>query len=98
MGFGGYINDAFLFALYFFLHLVGGGTYTICTILVPIERFSNDGKACANLNPVNGDRIEIVYYMHAALYLVYVGGMLSILYFSFLKPSFFKKYAVDPLA
>ena len=27
--------------------------------------------------------------MHAALYLVYVGGMLSITYFSFLKPNFF---------
>ena len=71
------------------MHLVGGACYTACTAMVPLARFSDDGKACAALNPVNGDRLEAVFYLHAALYLVYVGGMLSITYFSFLKPTFF---------
>ena len=89
MGFGGYIADTTTFALYWLLHLVGGACYTACTFMIPIARWSDDGKACAALTPVNGDRLEVVYYMHAALYMVYVGGMLSITYFSFLKPTFF---------
>jgi len=90
MGFGGYTDDVFVFTLYWLLHLVGGACYTVCTIMVPLARFSDDGKDCAASSPVNGgDRLEAVYIMHAALYLVYVGGMLSITYFSFLKPNFF---------
>jgi len=85
MGFGGYIDDKPTFTLYWFLHLIGGSLYTACTVIIPIARFSDTGKACAALSPVNGDRVEFVYYIHAALYLVYVGGMLSITYFSFLK-------------
>jgi hypothetical protein len=225
MGFGGYTDDVFVFTLYWLLHLVGGACYTVCTIMVPLARFSDDGqcnacahrgknmwpvpvcpslslthspapmsthahpqtsgahrppcrhgrgsctpcwqrfsfavlstfplptsiiqdsptpsislshsfslslvpsslfscsvsvsysiaaswhvsptprslppacrhgpghaagKDCAATSPHNGgDRLEAVYVMHAALYLVYVGGMLSITYFSFLKPNFF---------
>eukprot|EP00929_Paragymnodinium_shiwhaense_P030328 TRINITY_DN17206_c0_g1_i1.p1 TRINITY_DN17206_c0_g1~~TRINITY_DN17206_c0_g1_i1.p1 ORF type:complete len:183 (+),score=14.34 TRINITY_DN17206_c0_g1_i1:60-608(+) len=88
MGFGGYTDDVVTFALYWFLHLAGGGCYTICTVLIPLARWSEEGKVCANLAKVNGDRVEVVYYMHAALYFVYVGGMLSITYFSFVKPTF----------
>merc|ERR1712190_600652 len=97
MGFGGYTDDIVTFALYWLLHLVGGACYTICTFLVPIARFSDDGKLCAAYAPVNGDRIEVVYYMHAALYFVYVGGMLSITYFSFAKPTFFSKTSVEEI-
>ena len=64
-----------------------------------MARWADAGKACALLSPVNGDRLEIVYYLHASLYLVYVGSMLSILYFSFLKPTFFAdeaQAAVEP--
>ena len=89
MGFGGYTDDKKIFTLYWLLHLVGGACYTVCTILIPMARFSDKGKACAVLNPVNGSRLELAYIMHAALYLVYVGGMLSITYFSFLKPTYF---------
>ena len=91
MGFGGYTDDAFVFPLYWLAHLVGGACYTVCTILVPLARWSDDGKTCADLSPVNGDRIEVVYYMHAALYLVYVGGMLSITYFSYIKPTWYSE-------
>ena len=89
MGFGGYTDDAKVFTLYWLLHLVGGACYSICTILIPLERWSDAGKACADLNKTNGDRVAVTWYMHAALYFVYVGGMLSITYFSFLKSTFF---------
>lgn len=89
MGFGGYTDDKIVFALYWLLHLVGGACYTLCTILIPLEFWSDNGKECAALIPVNGNRLEAVYIMHAALYLVYVGGMLSITYFSCVKPTFF---------
>lgn len=88
MGFGGYTDDGFVFAVYWFGHLLGGGAYTICTFLVPLARFSPEGAACAALNPIGGSRLQVVYVAHAALYFVYVGGMLSITYFSYLKPTF----------
>ena len=85
-----------------------------------MARWSDKGKACAELSPLNGERLEMAYIMHAALYLVsepsqcctpivhrvhlshdlllgttnhqvYVGSMLSITYFSFLKATFFSK-------
>lgn len=91
MGFGGYTDDKTIFTLYWFLHLIGGASYTLCTITIPMSRFSDTGEECADLDRVNGNRIEVVYLMHAALYFVYVGGMLSITYFSFVKPTFVLK-------
>jgi len=80
-------DDKLIFSLYWFLHLVGGVLYTYCTFVVPINRFSDEGKACAELNTVNGDRIEAVFYLHAGCYLAYVGSMLAITYFSLVKPT-----------
>ena len=94
MAFGGFTDDKMVFTLYWFLHLLGGASYTLCTIYIPLTRFSTEGKACAALDTVNGDRLKVVYLTHAALYFVYVGGMLSITYFSFLKPSCFGNAAV----
>jgi len=91
MGYGGYTDDTFVFGLYWLLHLVGGACYTVGTILVPMERWSNDGKACAELAPTNGERLAYVYYCHAGLYLVYVGSMLAITYYSYVKPTFLNK-------
>ena len=59
--------------------------YTACTFIIPVAHWSDDGEACTALSPVNGERLSAVYILHAALYLVYVGGMLSITWFSFLK-------------
>ena len=59
--------------------------YTASTVIVPIAHWGDDGRDCHDLNPVNGDRLSSVYYLHAALYVVYVGSMLAITYFSFLK-------------
>ena len=54
-------------------------------------RVSAEGKACAALSPVNGERTEFVWYLNAALYFVYVCSMVSVTYYSFLKPTFFSK-------
>ena len=89
MGFGGYTDDKTVFTLYWCLHLAGGACYTYATFAVPLARFSDDGDRCNDSK--QNDILELVYYMHAALYLVYVGGMLSITYFSFLKPTYFTK-------
>jgi len=85
MAMGGATSDFYTFTLMWFLHLIGGSMYTACTVAVPAARYSTDGEKCAKLAPVNGDRSDAVYLMHAFLYLFYVGGMLSITYFSFLK-------------
>mmetsp|Transcript_15746 Transcript_15746/g.49477 ORF Transcript_15746/g.49477 Transcript_15746/m.49477 type:complete len:163 (+) Transcript_15746:73-561(+) len=91
MAFGGYIGSNGTFALYWLLHLVGGACYTACTFMIPMARWSDDGKLCAAINPVNGERTKAIWYMHVSMYMVYVGGMLSITYFSFLKPTYFAK-------
>ena len=96
MGYGGYISDRLMFAFYWFMHLIGGSFYTASTVIVPLAHFSADGTACAALSPVNGERLTAVYTMHAALYLVYVGGMLSITWFSFLKNLLPKKKLPHP--
>ena len=91
MAYGGYISDKLLFPLNWVLHLFGGICYIICTITVPLNRWSPEGVACAKLNPVNGDRLSTVYIFHASLFMVYVVGMLSITYFSFIKATCFNK-------
>lgn len=85
MGFGGYTDDKPLFFVMWYLHLVGGSLYTASTVIIPVARYSDDGNKCADLAPTNGERVNAIWIMHASLYMVYVGGMLSITYFSFLK-------------
>ena len=95
MAFGGYTDDAKVFTLYWIAHAAGGvGGYTTCTLMIPIAMYSDEGAACAALHPVNGDRLNVVWIFNAALYFVYVGGMLAITYFSFVKPTFIKKNSV----
>jgi len=89
MGFGGYTDDGLLFALYWIGHAVPAvGGYTTCTFLIPLARFSETGVACASLAPVAGSIVQAVYVVHAGLYFCYVGNMVSVTYFSFLKPTF----------
>ena len=89
MGFGGYIDDDFTFAFYWIAHAVPAvGGYTTCTFLIPLARFSETGMACAALSPVVGSVVQGVYIVHAGLYWCYVGNMVSVTYFSFLKPTF----------
>jgi len=90
MGYGGYTSDKVLFPLYWILHLAGGLCYCYCTVAIPLEIYSDDGKACTKVSPT-GPTVEAVWILHAALFLGYVINMLSITFFSFLKPSFFSK-------
>ena len=90
MGMGGYTEDSFFFPFYWIAHAtVAVGGYCSCTYLIPVARFSEEGEACAALSPVNGERIEYVYYLHAALFFVYVYSMLSVTYYSWAKATFF---------
>ena len=65
--------------------------YTGGTVLIPLAYFSPEGEACAALAPTNGNRVEFVWYMNAALYFVYVCSMLSVTYYSFMKDTCFSK-------
>jgi hypothetical protein len=92
MGMGGYTGDAFLFPFYWIMHaIVAVGGYSSCTYLIPAARFSVEGENCAALAPVNGERLKYVFYLHAALYFVYVYSMLSVTYYSWAKATFFSK-------
>ena len=71
MGLGGATSDYYTFLVMWYLHLVGGSMYTACTVIVPAARYSGDGEDCAALSPVNGDRLNAVYTLHATLYLFY---------------------------
>jgi hypothetical protein len=95
MGYGGYTDDECVFPLYWFGHLVGGACYTVCTICIPLARFDTNGEACAKLSPYHGDRVKVVYILHALLYFVYVGSMLTITYLSYVKPTFYDDAAVE---
>ena len=44
--------------------------------------------ACAALAPVTGSALQAVYILEAGLYWCYVGNMVSVTYFSFVKPTF----------
>lgn len=89
MGFGGYTEDPVLFPFYWVAHAAPAVLgYCVCTFLVPMARFSATGKACAALAPVIGSAVQGVYIVHAGLFFCYVGNMLSVTYFSFLKPTF----------
>ena len=43
---------------------------------------------CGDMNYVNTERLHAVFVTHAACYILYVGGMLAITWFSFIKPTF----------
>jgi len=93
MGFGGYCDDTFLFTFYWICHAVPAvGGYSVCTLLIPLARFSETGIACATLSPVVGSVVQVVYIMHAGLYFCYVGNMVSVTYLSFVKPTFGFKF------
>jgi len=89
MGFGGYTEDPVLFPFYWVAHAAPAVLgYCTCTFLIPIARFSETGWACAALAPVIGSAVQAVYIVHAGLFFCYVANMLSVTYFSFLKPTF----------
>ena len=91
MAMGGYVSDPFWFAFGWILHLLVALPYCISTVGIPMAMYSADGTTCrASMGPA-GIALEPVYWLHAALFLVYVWMMLSITYYSFAKATFFSK-------
>jgi len=89
MGMGGYTSDALLFPVMWILHLLVALPYCLCTVTIPLAIYSVDGTTCREGAGAPLYPLVPVYWTHAGLFIVYVWMMLSITYFSFLKPTFF---------
>jgi len=91
MGMGGYTDDGCLFPVMWIVHLLVALPYVLCTITIPVAIYSDDGKACREVAGPPLYPLVPVYWTHCGLFIVYVWMMLSITYYSFLKPTFFRK-------
>ena len=98
MAMGGYTSDKCMFTFGWILHLLVALPYCISTVGIPVAMFSDDGVSCRAAMGPFGLALVPVYYTHAALFLVYVWCMLSITYYSFIKPSFVKKITPTEIA
>ena len=100
MAMGGYTNDPCMFKFMWIVHLIVALPYCISTVGIPVSMYNDSGKACRTAAGTAGDPILVTYWVHCTLFLVYVWMMLSITYFSFLKPKCFGKKAktVSPSA
>jgi hypothetical protein len=87
MGMGGYTDNSKLFNVMWILHLLVALPYCISTVGIPMAIYSTEGEACmaANAGPLY--RLKPTYWTHCVLFLVYVWMMLSITYYSFIKPN-----------
>jgi len=92
MGMAGFTDDSTLFPVMWILHLLVALPYVLCTFTIPGAMYSDDGKACRE-NTSLLKPLEPVWILHASVFLVYVVMMLTVTYFSFLKPKFFRKSA-----
>uniref|UniRef100_A0A7S0FXJ7 EXPERA domain-containing protein n=1 Tax=Pyrodinium bahamense TaxID=73915 RepID=A0A7S0FXJ7_9DINO len=91
MGMGGYTDDGVLFPVMWILHLLVALPYCVSTVTIPLAIYSDDGKACRELASAPLYPLVPVYWTHATLFNVYVWMMLSVTYYSFVKPTFFAK-------
>merc|ERR1711998_588389 len=89
MAMGGYMNNCGLFKVMWILHLLVAIPYCICTVTIPMAIYSTDGQACIAANDGPLFTLEPTYWVHCALFLVYVWMMLSITYYSYVRPVFF---------
>merc|ERR1712070_721116 len=89
MAMGGYTDDAGMFAFGWFLHFIVAIPYCICTIAIPIVMYDDHGDACRALSKSALYPLEPVYGTHCGLFLVYVWMMLSITYYSYVKPTWY---------
>eukprot|EP00442_Polarella_glacialis_P038521 CAMPEP_0115102664 /NCGR_PEP_ID=MMETSP0227-20121206/34055_1 /TAXON_ID=89957 /ORGANISM="Polarella glacialis, Strain CCMP 1383" /LENGTH=183 /DNA_ID=CAMNT_0002498835 /DNA_START=35 /DNA_END=586 /DNA_ORIENTATION=+ len=89
MAMGGYTDDGCLFPVMWILHLLVALPYVLCTFTIPHAIYSDDGKACRALAGAPLYPLVPVYWTHATLFSVYVWMMLSVTYYSFVKPTFF---------
>merc|ERR1712054_230293 len=87
MGMAGYTNNSGFFKAMWILHLLVALPYCICTVTIPMAIYSKDGEACIADNAGPLYRLKPTYWTHCALFLVYVWMMLSVTYYSFVKPA-----------
>jgi len=95
MAMGGFIEDNCMFAFGWVLHLLVALPYCISTVGIPVVIYSDPGKNCRVAMGPSGFTLVAVYWTHCFLFLVYVWMMLSITFYSFVKPTFFKKSPVE---
>ena len=78
----GYVRDAKLFPFMWLLHLIVATPYVICTFTIPIAIYSDDGIKCRETPGYDVAMLPLkpVYFLHAALFLIYVIMMLSVTY------------------
>ncbi|CAK0845802.1 unnamed protein product [Prorocentrum cordatum] len=88
MAMGGYTDDKCMFTFGWILHLVVALPYCISTVGIPVAMYSEQGEMCREAMGTTGYPLVAAYWTHCGLFMVYVWMMLSITYFSFLKPSF----------
>merc|ERR1711988_133014 len=91
MGMAGYTDDSTVFPIMWIAHLVVALPYCLCTITIPLALFSDEGELCrAGMGPAKF-QVKAVFWTHLTLFMVYVWMMLSITYYSFIKPNFINK-------
>ncbi len=88
MAMGGYIESNFWFTFGWTLHLLVALPYCISTVAIPITLYSDEGVLCREAMGPAADPLTVVYWVHCALFMIYVWMMLSITYYSFVKPTF----------
>jgi len=90
MAYGGYIDSTCWFVFGWILHLLVALPYCISTVGIPVTLYEDDGEICRTAMGPSGLAIVPVFITHAALFMVYVWMMLSITWYSFVKPTFCK--------
>ena len=98
MAMGGYTDDACMFAFGWLLHLSVALPYCVSTVGVPIAIYNDEGKECRDKMGSGAFPLESVFAVHCGLFMCYVWMMLSITYYSFIKPTFVKKLKVTMTA
>merc|ERR1711998_198842 len=88
MGMMGYTNNSTGFKIMWILHLLVALPYCLCSVTIPLAVWSDpDGAKCIADNAGPLYRLEPTLYVHLCLFMVYVWMMLSITYYSFIKPN-----------
>jgi len=84
MAMAGYTNG--FFKTWWIIHLLVALPYVLCTGTIGLSLYSEDGTACQAANSGPLYKLDAVYMTHVGLFLVYVWCMLSVTYYSFVKP------------
>merc|ERR1711988_131783 len=87
MAMAGYTDDQ-NFPYFWILHLLVALPYVLCTITIPLSIYADSGVTCRNAGSARMYPLVAVFWTHCGLFNVYVWMMLSVTYWSFVKPTF----------